>query len=100
MDRGSERPARDAAPRVLPQAVQPALGFVDGAFSGVAGSGIHICSFACLALFFRVSEKTSTVTSLVLMGVNITVGFLWREFGMGSVEASARPFLWVCMPMV
>ena len=64
-------------PRVLPQAVQTALGFVGGAFSGVAGSGIDICSFVCLAVSFCVLEKTSTVTSLVLMGVNTTVGFLW-----------------------
>ena len=34
------------------------------------------------------------------MGVNPAVGFLWREFSMGGVEASAWPFLWVCMPIV
>ena len=72
-----EQNALPAMPRVLPQAVQPALGFVGVALSGVAGSGIDICSCACLALFFRVSEKTSIVTSLVRMGVNTTVGFLW-----------------------
>ena len=72
-----EQNAIPATPRVLPQVVQPALGFVGNAFLGVAGSGINICSFACLALFFCVSEKTSTVMSVVLMGVNTTMGFLW-----------------------
>ena len=69
------------------------------AFIGVAGSGNDICSFACLVLFFTVSEKTWTVTSVVLIGVNTTMDFLWREFGMGVIETGARPFLWVCMPM-
>ena len=48
-----------------------------GAFIGVVGSGIDICSFVCLSLFFRVSEKKLTVSSLVLIGVNTTVGFVW-----------------------
>ena len=38
--------------------------------------------------------------SVVLMGVNTTVGFLWLEFGMGGVDASARLLMWVCIPMV
>ena len=73
-----------------------AFGFVCGAFSGVVGSGFDICSFACLALLFRVLKKTATPRSVVLMGVNTTVGFLWREFGIGGVEAGAPPFLWGC----
>jgi uncharacterized membrane protein YfcA len=81
-------------------AVLQAFGFVGGVFSGMAGSGIDICSFACLTLLFRVSEKTATPTSVVLMGVNTAVGFLYRELGMGGVEAAAWPFLWVCMPIV
>lgn len=76
------------------------FGFMGGLFSGIAGSGIDICSFACLTLLFRVSEKTATPTSVILMGINTVVGFLWREFGMGGVEEDAWPFLWVCMPIV
>ena len=53
-----------------------AFGFVGGAFSGVTFSGIDIRSFACLALLFRVLEKTATMTSVVLMDVNTTMGFL------------------------
>ena len=73
---------------------------MDGAFSGVTGSGIDICSFVCLALLFRVSETPATPESVVLMDVNTTVGFLWQEFGMGGVEAGVWPFLWVCMPII
>merc|ERR1712087_275858 len=75
-------------------------GFLGGIFSAIAGSGIDICSFAALTLVFRVSEKTATPTSVVLMAINTCMGFLWRQFRMGGVEPEAWGYLWVCMPIV
>lgn len=75
-------------------------GFIGGIFSSVAGSGIDICSFAILTLLFRVTEKTATPTSVVLMGINTVVGFGYREFVMGGVEKDAWGFLFVCAPIV
>lgn len=75
-------------------------GFVGGIFSSIAGSGIDICSFAVLTLFFRISEKTATPTSVILMAINTVVGFLYRQFAMGGVEKDAWGFLLVCMPIV
>jgi uncharacterized membrane protein YfcA len=77
-----------------------AFGFLGGVFSGMAGSGIDICSFAALTLLFRVSEKTATPTSVVLMGINTCFGFFYRQFAMGGVEEHAWGFLFVCMPIV
>ena len=77
-----------------------ACGFVGGIFSGVAGSGIDICSFACLTLFFRVNERTATPTSVILMAINTSIGFLYRELGMGGVEHHAWGFWAVCIPVV
>eukprot|EP00811_Abedinium_folium_P032700 NODE_5724_length_1740_cov_9.951023.p1 GENE.NODE_5724_length_1740_cov_9.951023~~NODE_5724_length_1740_cov_9.951023.p1 ORF type:complete len:469 (-),score=167.43 NODE_5724_length_1740_cov_9.951023:279-1685(-) len=76
------------------------FGFLGGVFSGMAGSGIDICSFAALTLLFRVSEKTSTPTSVVLMGINTCFGFIYSEFGMGGVEEHAWGYLFCCMPIV
>ncbi len=53
-----------------------AAGVIGGFFSSIAGSGIDIMNFAVLTLLFRVSEKTATPTSVVLMGCNTVVGFL------------------------
>ncbi|VDK34430.1 unnamed protein product [Gongylonema pulchrum] len=50
-----------------------------GIFTGVAGSGVDICSFSMLTLLFRINEKVATPTSVVLMAANSIVGFFWRE---------------------
>ena len=50
------------------------VGFLGGIFSAVAGSGVDICSFSVLSLLFRVSEKVSTPTSVVLMAINTVFG--------------------------
>lgn len=77
-----------------------AFGFLGGIFSAMSGSGIDICSFSVLTLMFRVSEKVATPTSVVLMGVNTCIGFLYREFYMGGVENDAWGFFAVCVPIV
>jgi uncharacterized membrane protein YfcA len=75
-----------------------ATGFLGGIFSSISGSGIDICSFAVLTLLFRVSEKTATPTSVLLMAINTVVGFLYREYGQGGVESDAWGFFLVCAP--
>ncbi len=53
-------------------------GFLGRSFSAMSGSGIDICSFAILTLLFRVSEKISTPTSVMLMAGNTMIGFAYR----------------------
>lgn len=43
-------------------------GFIGGIFTSFAGSGADICVFSVLTIFFRVSEKIATPTTVVLMG--------------------------------
>ena len=75
-------------------------GFIGGIFSAVAGSGVDICSFSILTLLFRVSEKTATPTSVVLMAGNTVVGFYWRQVIQQDVSAEAYYYLAVCVPIV
>jgi len=78
-----------------------AVGFLGGIFSAVAGSGVDICSFSVLSLLFRVSEKVSTPTSIVLMAINTCVGFYWRQMMTDTgVEEEAWGYLIVCVPVV
>jgi len=77
-----------------------AFGVLGGIFSAMAGSGIDICSFAALTLLFRVDEKVATPTSVILMGINTSVGFAYRQLGMGGVKEDAWGFLAVCAPIV
>lgn len=77
------------------------MGFLGGIFSAVAGSGVDICSFSVLTLLFRVSEKVATPTSIVLMAINASVGFYWREMMTDTgVEVDAWGYLIVCVPVV
>ena len=75
-------------------------GFIGGIFSAVAGTGVDICSFSILTLLFRVSEKTATPTSVVLMAGNAAVGFYWRQFMMEKVLIDSYHYLAVCVPIV
>jgi len=75
-------------------------GFFGGVFTGIAGSGVDICSFSILTLLFRVSEKVATPTSIVLMAINTNLGFYWREVQMSGVEEQAWGYFQVCVPVV
>ncbi|XP_046839160.1 uncharacterized protein LOC124433436 [Xenia sp. Carnegie-2017] len=75
-------------------------GFIGGIFSAIGGSGLDICSFSVLTLLFRVSEKTATPTSVVLMAGNTMVGFYWRQVMMEQVHIDAYHYLAVCVPIV
>jgi len=77
-----------------------ATGFVGGIFSAISGSGLDICSFSVLTLLFRVTEKTATPTSVVLMAGNTMVGYYWRQVMQQAVSAEAYEFLAVCAPIV
>lgn len=71
-----------------------------GIFSGIAGSGIDICSFAILTLLFRVTEKTATPTSVVLMAINTCIGFFYRQFIMNEIATDSWDYFYVCIPIV
>ena len=44
-------------------------GFCGGVLTGISGSGMDITGFAVHTLYFRVSEKTGTPTSVVRVGL-------------------------------
>ena len=68
-------------------------GFLGGLFTGVAGSGVDICCFCVLTLYFRVSEKIATPTSVVLMAMVSIFGFAYKFF-LGSLAPIAWDY-WV-----
>ncbi|TMS35598.1 hypothetical protein L596_002966 [Steinernema carpocapsae] len=75
-------------------------GFVGGIFNSFAGSGVDICVFSVITLLFRVSEKTATPTTVVLMGLNSQFGFFWRAVMEGNIDQLAWDTLKVCAPVV
>ena len=77
-----------------------ATGIFGGICSAFAGSGLDMCTFSVLTLLFRVTEKTATPTSVVLMSGNTIVGFYWRHVMMGGIPQEGWEFFFVCVPFV
>ncbi|MFQ6046362.1 MAG: sulfite exporter TauE/SafE family protein [Gemmatimonadales bacterium] len=80
-----------------------ATGIVGGIVSSVTGSGLDITTFAVIVLYMSLSEKVATPTSVILMGLNAGVGFLYRGvFGGGAegISTEAWGFWYVCVPIV
>jgi len=77
------------------------VGIIGGVISSITGSGLDIVTFSLLVMAFRISEKIATPTSVILMGVNALVGFVWKGFfGSQALAANAWDYWYVCVPIV
>ncbi|TMS35631.1 hypothetical protein L596_002991 [Steinernema carpocapsae] len=76
-----------------------ATGFVGGVLNSMAGSGVDICTFSVITLLFRISEKTATPTTVVLMGINSVIAMYWRAVMMGDIAQLAWDYLKVTIPV-
>lgn len=56
------------------------FGFIGGIISSIFGNGVDIFSFCLLTLYFRLSEKIATPTSVIIMTINTIVGFFIHVF--------------------
>jgi len=75
------------------------FGFFGGIITSLFGNGIDIFTFCLLTLYFRISEKIATPTSVIIMTVNTLLGFaghvlLWRDF-----DAEAFRYWLVSIPV-
>eukprot|EP00111_Clytia_hemisphaerica_P022622 TCONS_00066536-protein len=75
-------------------------GFVGGVFTGLSGTGIDICCFSILTLLFRVTEKTATPTSIVLMAINSMFGMYWKNIMITPINVEAWKYVGVALPIV
>lgn len=76
------------------------IGLVGGAVSSITGSGLDILTFSILVLYFRLSEKIATPTSVILMAGNAITGFLYKHNFLGGMESAAWDYWYVCIPIV
>lgn len=77
-----------------------AAGVIGGMITSITGSGLDIATFALLVLRFRINESIATPTSVVLMGINAFVGFVWKAGVGGGMAEAAWGYWWVCVPIV
>ncbi len=76
-----------------------AVGIAGGIITSITGSGLDILTFTLLTLYFRISEKIATPTSVVLMASNALVGAIYCGL-QGRLAVEAVHYWYVCVPVV
>jgi uncharacterized membrane protein YfcA len=73
---------------------------VGGVLSGLVGNGIDIITFSVMVLFFRLSEKVATPTSVILMACNAIVGFVLYLFVYDGFTETVQEYWLAAVPVV
>ena len=75
-------------------------GFIGGCMTGLVGNGIDIICFSVMVLLFRLSEKVSTPTSVILMAVNALAGFFLHLWVIGGFTEQVEHYWLAAVPVV
>jgi len=75
-------------------------GFMGGIFTSIVGTGIDFITFSVLVLYFNVSEKVATPTSVILMAINSGIGFFLQGAVLGNFHGAVFDYWMVCVPVV
>lgn len=76
------------------------FGLIGGIISSIFGTGINIFTFCLMTIYYRVSEKVATPSSVIIMTIETLLGFflhviILRDFSQESFD------LWIaCVPVV
>jgi len=75
-------------------------GVIGGCFTGLVGNGIDIICFSVMVLLFRLPEKISTATSVILMAFNSVVGFALHLYMIGGFTTQVEQYWLAAIPVV
>lgn len=76
------------------------FGIIGGIITAIFGNGIDIFSFCLFTLYYRISEKVATPTSVIIMTINTILGFLLHAFVIQDFQQIEFDF-WICsIPVV
>jgi uncharacterized membrane protein YfcA len=76
------------------------LGLFGGLFAANVGSGIDVVTFIVLMLMFGVNEKISTPTTVIIMGLNSIVGFIFHGVVAQDISLDIWRYWLVAVPIV
>lgn len=109
INRNPHRVVAERLPEVLQRAdiaILVSTGLIGGIITAVIGNGIDIFTFCVLTLWYGLSERVATPTSVVLMSVltlagTITHGAITRSLGSTEVHAwiAAAPVVIIMAPL-
>ncbi|MCF6203824.1 MAG: sulfite exporter TauE/SafE family protein [Methylococcaceae bacterium] len=75
-------------------------GFFGGIMTGLVGTGIDIICFSVMVLLFRLPEKISTPSSVILMAINAWVGFALHVFVLDGFTDIVKDYWLAAIPVV
>jgi uncharacterized protein len=77
-----------------------AFGLVGGIISSLFGTGINIFTFCLMTIYYRVSEKVATPSSVIIMTIETILGFFLHAKILGDFQQEAFEIWLACVPFV
>jgi uncharacterized protein len=101
----NRRPEREVFDKIQnPQMVDfirlMAFGLVGGVISSLFGTGINIFTFCLMTIYYRVSEKVATPSSVIIMTIETILGFFLHAKILGDFQPEAFEIWLACVPFV
>lgn len=101
------RNAKGGSPRLrLPKLTKTDLywlysfGFLGGCISALFGTGINMLSFCFVVLYFGLSEKVATPSSIIIMSIETIAGFLLHSLILNDMSDESWNMWLACIPVV
>jgi uncharacterized protein len=82
------------------QARLAAFGFVGGIISSIFGTGINIFTFCLMTIYYRVSEKVATPSSVLIMTIETLLGFFLHVQVLQDFSEESFKLWLACIPVV
>jgi uncharacterized membrane protein YfcA len=77
-----------------------AFGFVGGIISSLFGTGINIFTYCLMTIYYRVSEKVATPSSVIIMSIEVILGFFLHARLLKDFQPAAFEMWIACIPFV
>ena len=76
------------------------FGFIGGVISSIFGTGINIFTYCFMVIFYKVSEKIATPSSVIIMTIETIAGFLIHDQFIGDFNQKSKELWLSCIPFV
>jgi uncharacterized membrane protein YfcA len=77
-----------------------AFGFIGGIISSLFGTGINIFTYCIMTIYYRVSEKVATPSSVIIMTIETILGFFIHVSLIKDFNAESFAMWIACVPVV
>lgn len=77
-----------------------AFGLVGGIISSIFGTGINIFTYCFMVIYYKVSEKVATPSSVIIMTIETLCGFAFHFFVLKDFNTDSQHMWLSCIPFV